>query len=524
MRKKVKSLWKVRKHSFFEEGCAWTSVQIFVYQNLTQSAEIVAESEKSLAHRGSAREYVFSILCSPGARYDIEVAAPTQVVSKDAENDMHYKRSQKAGTLDRWLDSIVEFSGSAYVFFFIMAALFTWVFMGIPFGQSSYWQIVISDSQAILSYIFDSLLMRQQLNGYLSNLEVSACLRSRCASHKRMLRKLNATVDYKKMNEITVNDFVSQLPPEKWFGKICTRTSFFLGHIFTVVIFWIGIIVWLGFGQYCGWNNDWQLYINSATSAMMVLYFSFLANIRERHSEYSRVCVDLIYQADSTLEYKLRALTGDKTPNQPTIIPGLKVGKIQRAIDYYADLVGTLSGIAILMMVLIVWIAVGPLMSFSDNWWLLIGTYTGLIGMNDGFVLRNIHHVLRVHEDIQFEEVDMEDSDAFAIINVPQPKGDQLSKHSLSIRLSLAVGKICSSEYMVIAGTATMIGLIIISSSMNWSLTGQLISNVPPSIIETFFMMILITGHNDFETKRRVDLHNIYVRRLKLLSYVDTLM
>ncbi|KAI9282034.1 Low affinity iron permease-domain-containing protein [Umbelopsis sp. AD052] len=486
--------------------------------------EMVAKPGEALAHSCSAVKYMFNLFCHPGARQGIEVAAPTQMIFKDAENDMHYKRILKAGRLNRWLDAIVEFSGSAYIFFFIMTALVTWVFMGIPFGHSNYWQIVISDSQAILSYVFDSLLMRQQLNGYLSNLEVSACLRSRCASHKRMLRKLNATIDYRKRDGAKVDDFAIRLPSENWFGRMCTRASFFLGHIFTVVLFWIGIIIWLGFGQYCGWNNDWQLYINSATSAMMILYFSFLANIRERHSRYSRKCVDLIYQADSALEYKLRVLTSDETPNQPIMIPGLQVSKIQRVIDYYADLVGTLSGIAILIIVLIIWIAAGSLMSFSDNWWLLIGTYTGLIGMNDGFVLRNIHHVLRVHEDIQFEEVDMEDSQAFAIINLAEFNGDHFSKRSFSTRLSLAVGNVCSSKYMVITGTSTMVGLIIISSSMNWSLTGQLISNVPPSIIETFFMMILITGHNDFETKRRADLHNIYAKRLKLLSYVNTLM
>lgn len=468
-------------------------------------------------------EVILSILHIPGARRDIESTAPTQIVSKEAENEIHYRLSAKAGMLDRWLDAVVEFSGSQYVFFFIMAALFTWAFMGIPFGDSNYWQIVISDSQAIFSYIFDSLLMRQQLNGYQSNLEVSACLRSRCASHKRMLRKLNASVDYKEMEGVKVDDFASHLPPENWFGRMCTRASFFLGHIITVIIYWIGIIIWLGFGQYCSWDNAWQFYINSATSAMMVLYFTFLANIRERHSEYSRICVDLIYQADSTLEFKLRALTGDETPNQPVTIPGLKVGRIQRTIDYYADLVGTLSGIAILIIVMVIWIAIGPLMSFNANWWLLIGTYTGLMGMNDGFVLRNIYHVLRVHEDVQFEEVKLDDSGAFAIISLPEPKDEQVSERSLSTRISLAVGKVCSSEYMVIAGTATMIGLVIISSAMDWSLTGQLISNVPPSIIETFFMMILITGHNDFEIKRRVDLRNIYVKRLKILSYVNTL-
>jgi low-affinity ferrous iron transport protein len=35
--------------------------------------------------------------------------------------------------------------------------------------------------------------------------------------------------------------------------------------------------------------------------------------------------------------------------------------------------------------------------------------------------------------------------------------------------------------------------------------------------------MVLITGHNIGDAKRRVDLHNIYLRRLKLVSYVETL-
>lgn len=33
------------------------------------------------------------------------------------------------------------------------------------------------------------------------------------------------------------------------------------------------------------------------------------------------------------------------------------------------------------------WICIGPLLPFSSSRWLLIGTYAGLVGMNDGFVL-----------------------------------------------------------------------------------------------------------------------------------------
>ena len=75
----------------------------------------------------------------------------------------------------------------------------------------------------------------------------------------------------------------------------------------------------------------------------------------------------------------------------------------------------------------------------------------------------------------------------------------------------------------VVLGAITIIGLIIGASAMGWGVTGQLLCNVPPSIIESFFTLILITGHNIGDAKRRVDLYNIYLRRLKLVSYVDTL-
>ena len=50
------------------------------------------------------------------------------------------------------------------------------------------------------------------------------------------------------------------------------------------------------------------------------------------------------------------------------------------------------------------------------------------------------------------------------------------------------------------------------------NLSGQLISNVPPSIIESFFMIILITGHNFADADRRVQIKSMYERRLKLVA------
>ena len=115
-------------------------------------------------------------VCSLGSKGEIIAVAPTQRPDVEAveeakaaacsEDFAGYTVTAKKNVLDRWLDYVVRASGSQVVFFFILTALATWVFLGIPFHDLFIWQVFISDAQAILSYIFDSLLMRQQLNGY----------------------------------------------------------------------------------------------------------------------------------------------------------------------------------------------------------------------------------------------------------------------------------------------------------------------------------------------------------------------
>lgn len=484
---------------------------------------------------------IFNALRTPGARRTVEYAAPTQVVlnvdqdekgepiNDSVENVNTYTVLTKTRLLDRWLDKVVQCSGSEFMFFTIILALLTWAFLGIPFGQSNDWQIVISDAQAIVNMTFDALLMRQQLNSYDSLMFVTACLRSRISSNKRMLRALIESGKYEKVkptqfHQLQQTEFASELPAENWLGRISTAVSGFLGHIATVFAFWVCIFIWIGFGQYCGWSNTWQLYINSATSALMVFILAFLANIRERHSNYATKCLQHIYEVDTALELRLRSITGDRIENAPVVILPPKRSRIQRGIDYYADLVGTLVGIAILVLVMIIWVVLGPVMSFSSNWWLLIGTYAGLIGLNDGFVLRNVQNILGGYETAEFVQLTYDDKDMLDVIGVTQLNEERVADNSLSCRISIAMGNFCSHEITVVLGVVTIIGLITGASAMGWSVTGQLICNVPPSIIESFFMMILITGHNVGDAKKRVDLHNIHLRRLKLISYVNTLV
>lgn len=484
-------------------------------------------------------ERLLKALRTPGGRRAVECVAPTQVAVKgedegakavevSVENVTTYNIITKARRLDRWLDKVVEFSGSELMFLTIIVALLSWAFLGIRFGQSTDWKVGISDAQAIINMVFDAFLMRQQLNSHESLITVSACLRSRTGSNTRMLRSLIKSGKYEKVNstqfhELEQTEFAFELPTENLLGRISTAVSSFLGHIATVVAFWVCIFIWIGFGKYCGWSDTWQLYMNSVTSALMVMMLAFLANIRARHSNYTTECLESIYKVDAALELKLRTVTGDRVENEPVHITVPERSRIQRGIDYYADLVGTLIGIAFLFFVLIVWVAIGPALSFDSNWWLLIGTYAGLIGMNDGFVLRNVYNILHGYEDAEFAQVTYDDMSMLVVIGVMQLNEERVADNSFSCRISVKMGDFCSHELTVVFGAITIIGLITGASAMGWTVTGQLLCNVPPSIIESFLTMILITGHNIGDAKRRVDLHNVYLRRLKSITYVNTL-
>lgn len=492
-------------------------------------------------------------ICAIGARTEVKNVAKTQVVPVDekrltvsideinhVDKNEAYRNTLHQKLLDRWLDKVVAFSGSTFMFFAILSGLLIWVFLGIPFGDAVDWQVGISDAQAILNMVFDSLLMRQQLKSHTDSLVVSCSMRSRTQSQKRMLKALASArarnlAPHAPISEIRAlgpSTFVTTLPSENWLGKVCTAVSNFSGHIATIAGFWICIIIWLGFGQYCDWSSAWLFYINSATSALMILLLAFLANIRERHEKYAATCLDLLYTADAALELKLRAATGDVLPNEIVTIEAPSVGRIQRWINFYADLVGTLLGIVILILVLVIWAAIGPAMSFDSDWWLLIGTYAGLVGMNDGFVLRNILDDIAGYENVQFQMQIEDDAEMMATIapraTIGSPSASEHSvqfavppKPSLSYRISLKMGWVCSHRYMVVAGFISIIGLIIGASALGWSITGQLLANVPPSIVESFFTLILITGHNIADGKRREELRGIYERRLVLLAWVE---
>ncbi|KAI4756410.1 Low affinity iron permease [Aureobasidium sp. EXF-3400] len=462
---------------------------------------------------------------SIGARGETRAVAATQLPSLKAEDkhavtDVVYLGIRKTKMLDRWLDKIVALSGSNAVLLFTVIALLAWALLGIKFADRTGWQVGISDAQAIINMVFDSFLVRQQLNAYDETLVILCQLQSRAESHRRMLRVLGP----RQRGPLVASQRISvqDLPTQGGvFARFCVSASGFMGHLGTVTAYWVCIGIWLGFGHHCGWSSTWFFYINSATSALMVLLLAFLANNRERHEKHLQDCVSLIYSADATLERMLRDATGDKVENQTFIIPAPEVGKIQRVINFYADLVGTLLGIVLLALVLVVWVVLGPVMSFNDNWWLLIGTYAGLIGMNDGFVLRNLCNVCNIREEEQHDQRILDDQDFLAIVGLTESDENDKPKLGLNSRLSIIMGDVCSHELTVVAGVVVIAGLIATATAMDWSELGQIICNVPPSIVESFFTLILITGHNLGDQKRYASLRKIHQHRLQLINYLE---
>lgn len=474
----------------------------------------------------------------PGALSAVRGVAPTQRFSEKADCTdeeafvmSSFLTQEKGRLLDRWLDKIVRASGSEFVFFGIMAALLVWALLGIPFGRTENWQVIISDVQAIFSYAFDSLLVRQQMNMYDREMMVAAEMQSRVRSHLRMLSKAGAGLTQDQntallalCNQDTAitNDHDKKLlPAEGRFGQSITLISHILGHIVVASLFWVAVFAWIGIGPMFNFSDSWQLYMNSASSAWMVLYFAFLANIRERHSTHDKKCLDSLFVVDSSLEARLRALTADQESNAEVVLSAPKVNKLQRAIFYYADFVGTLVGIGILLTVMITWLATGPVFRFSSNWWLFIGTYAGLIGMHDGFVLRNMQARLTSYVEHEMDVLHQVDKQIFERTGLPFLESTTERHLTISERVSILVDKVSSHEITVLMGVLTIIGLLVGASAQKWTLTGQLLCNVPPSIIESFLMMILVTGHNLNDDRKRLELQALYERRVRLLRYAQ---
>lgn len=170
-------------------------------------------------------------------------------------------------------------------------------------------------------------------------------------------------------------------------------------------------------------------------------------------------------------------------------------------------------GFIIAAIVLTVWLALGKLMSWDSNWWLTIGTYTGLVGFIDGFVLHNVYFRETEAVNDQFEALAWADGSVFDLLNLPMPEEAAVAQRSLDYRINRAMGVLCSLPQAVLASVVAVVALLAIATGMHWSEAGRLMCNTPTMIIEGFLLLVLIQVHNMANIKMRVQFREILVRR-----------
>ena len=127
-----------------------------------------------------------------------------------------------------------------------------------------------------------------------------------------------------------------------------------------MTIFWICIFVWIGLGALpkLQFGDKWQLYINTAAAVEITLISMFLQNIRRRHITYVHKSIALVIETDFKIEYKLRSLMGYNKPNKRVVIAPMELTKGERAIEYYAAIIGTGIGLIISAGVFAAWIGI----------------------------------------------------------------------------------------------------------------------------------------------------------------------
>lgn len=470
------------------------------------------------------------------------------------------------------LNALIYVSGTQFIFFFLVAILIVWLVIGIIYKAPENWQVVMQDGQSIQCYIWDTLLMRQQLLETESHLHFCAESRSRLATYRRLLEKMIQKPGFKrnvvnldiqrqeKHDGIKKDENLApestrcldeiELPAENLFDITSNFVSKIIGSLTSVILYWVGIFIWIACGsltlnsgdsapytgvstgsnpKYAKWSNNWQLYINTAVAVEILITSIFLQNIRTRHERFIKRCMIVNSEVERDIEVLLRVKNdNDKQDNVTMISEREKRDRTQKCIDYYADIIGTGIGVAITVIVFAVWVGIGNIMQWSSNWWLIIGTYTGLVGFFDGFVLREVYYRITNHEESNYQLLLDEYQSLMQCLNLPLVSPPLVSEfyststYSLwNFKISKWINKLSSSKYSVILSLIIILGLIAASSAMKWSTTGQLIANTPTMIIEGFFLIILCQAHNWADFRRRLEYKNLSQMQNSLFQYLQ---
>lgn len=496
----------------------------------------------------SVKNFFHDLKNAPEAQYITSAAAPTQFPSQESFNvpeKVHYletsarlsrhfthesleqigkngtaplppRPDKKKGSV---LDAVVRAAGSRWTLGVVLLLLVLWGVLGAVFGPTDTWQVILQDVSSIQAYTSATLLMRQQNNNTRGLLQRICGLISRSESNERMVRSLTAE-QRAKLRASTMkirSEVVDSLQHKQdMFDKISNGVAKATGSLVALGIYWAGIIGWVFSGLPLQFSDTWQLDVNTATALEITFTTVFLQNIRSSHDKHLDKTVQGIERLDTEIEMQLRRMTGDMTPNPTIASEPAKLNRWVKGLDIYAYIIGGSVGLVISAFVFGTWILVGDPMEFDDNWFLIIGTYTGLIGFIDGFILKNVDAREAKLSMKHFDKLVAQDRRIFALIGIEVPESTVVVKDSLNIRISKTVGRWVESTTASWGSILTVFALLIVASAMQWTETGQLLCNTPTMIVEGFLLLTLIQAENIADDKKRVTYEDILNRRLVL--------
>ncbi|KAI0123284.1 hypothetical protein BJ170DRAFT_697783 [Xylariales sp. AK1849] len=494
----------------------------------------------------AVRGFFQDIRNAPEAQYTTRASAPTQIAETefiDVPEKAHLDdASLKSSTFDisevepekalpprptkkekiSGLDYVVKAAGSRWALGFTLLLIVAWAVWGIVDGPTDTWQVILQDVSSIQAYISATLLLRQQANSCRGVLGRICTLISRSESNERMIRSLSPKQRQTlKLNKHMMRaDVLARLQTkEDVFDKIANFVAKSVGSLVFLGIYWAGIIVWVAWGFPLQFSDQWQLYVNTATALEITFTTMFLQNIRLQHDKHLDSCIESIDHVDRDIEMQLRRLTGDKQENPLIASIPPTLNRAQKFLDRYAFIVGGSIGVVISCVVFALWLAVGQQLEFDDNWFLIIGTYTGLMGFIDGFVMNNVDHRETALATQHFERLLDQDYKLFGLMDIEMPETPEPAKMSLQLRWGNAIAHWVSTTVASYGSFAVTFGLIITASALQWTETGQLLCNTPTMIVEGFLLIMLLQAHTTADVKRKGVYDDILKRRLVLEGY-----
>ena len=436
----------------------------------------------------------------------------------------------------RAFDAITNVAGTPWAFGATLAGLLGWGIAGIPLKASDNWQIVMQIASSIQCYASDTLLMRQQRNELTQVAPMLGTLQASNVTKARLLPTVVADPALLRNHaglqetaaaaaaDTDVELGTVSLPRLSWLDKPADTVSNFVGSPWALGLFTAGVGVWLGVGPSHHFNDEWQLDINTAVAVQLTFMNMFLQNTRRRHMNWVTRAHEAIEGVDSRLEARLRAATGDITPNVAIKTAPPRPGVGTRAIDAYANLVASGVGAGVSAAVFGTWLGLGKAMHFSSNWLLIIGTYTGLAGFFDWFVLRNVYRRSTEHLENLVKTLKISDEALLTSAGQTPPAATPAPNLGLWYGASSALSRVLATPQSVLLALTSVGGLLAVATfGFRWNETGQLICNTPTMIAEGFFLHLLMQAHNEAHAERRRGLHDMLARRQALTQRLDAL-